>query len=125
MVVDRASGARRPLSTSISHEGVSGVISPDGTTAAIVQPATDGRSADVRLIDLTSGADRDTGITITDDQGTGPQSLVWSPDSKWVFSAANGHLVAIAGDAAQATDLGLTLPALTQVAIRAQPDRDR
>jgi hypothetical protein len=48
------------------------------------------------------------------------QSMAWSPDSRWLFvAAAGGRLVAASTRTGRAESLGVTLPAVNQVAIRA------
>ncbi len=46
--------------------------------------------------------------------------MAWSPDSRWLFvAAADGKLLAVNARTGQAKSLGVTLPAVSQVAIRA------
>ena len=48
--------------------------------------------------------------------------MVWSPDSRWLFLAANDDLYAVGSRTREMTDLsrmlGTALPALTQLSIR-------
>jgi hypothetical protein len=48
--------------------------------------------------------------------------MVWSPDSRWLFLAANDDLYAVGSRTREITDLshmlGTALPALTQLSIR-------
>jgi hypothetical protein len=130
-VIDAADGDRRTLpgkvSPSLSYLSwpPMGVIAPDGATAAVAEPRRDGQLT-VRLIDLDSGAARDLAIRLGP-RGSGNQpgtdannhSMAWSPDSRWLFvAAAGGRLLAVDARSGQATDLGVALPPVTQVAIR-------
>ena len=116
-----------------------GVIAPDGETAAVAetssgQPTTseiasEGGTAGVspsgpygvltvHLINLRTGASHDLGIplgaNLTD------QSMVWSPDGRWLFvAAADGKLVVVDASTGRAERLQAPLPAVVQVAIRA------
>jgi hypothetical protein len=99
----------------------SGVISPDGSTAAIAETGSHGQLT-VRLISMTSGASRAVrilaGSSLPAVTGLGSQSMVWSPDSRWLFVAAGGRLVAVSRQLGRAESLGVTLPPVAQVAIR-------
>ncbi len=129
-VIDIADGSRRVLRGPVATEpyGVSwpptGVIAPDGSTAAV---ADSGHRAGltVHLINLRTGKTTDLGIPIGLPGTAIPlggdsnsQSMAWSPDSRWLFVAAEGKLVAVNARTGQAEDLGVTLPAVYQVAIR-------
>jgi hypothetical protein len=119
-VTDRADGQRRTLPTSTQVFVQYGQISPDGTTAALLMSNLSGTEVSVHLIDLTTGIDRDTQITvpISDYGNSGDGTFAWSPDNRWLFTTANGKLVAINRGTAKPVDLGLNLPPLTQVVIR-------
>jgi hypothetical protein len=143
-VVDIADGARRPLPGSAAGYPYdffawppTGVIAPDGRTAAVAetaygQPTTSEIASEggtaavsqtgrdgvltVHLINLRTGANRNLGIRLGADLSD--QSMVWSPDSRWLFvAAANGKLVAVNASTGKAERLP-GLPAVTQVAIR-------
>lgn len=145
-VVDIADGARRTLPGpdagypyDFSSWPPIGVIAPDGRTAAVAetasgQPAGSGIASEggtaglapsgpygavaVHLINLRTGANRDLKIPIGADLSN--QSMVWSPDSRWLFvAAAGGKLVAVDASTGRAERLQAGLPAVEQVAIRA------
>jgi hypothetical protein len=149
-VVDIADGARRTLpGAAAGYPYVffswppTGVISPDGGTAAVAetasgQPVTseiqsEGGTAavfesgsdatlTVHLINLRTGASRDLGIPLGADLSD--QSMVWSPDSRWLFvAAADGKLVAVDASTGRAELLQARLPAVEQVAVRAGSSR--
>jgi hypothetical protein len=145
-VVDIADGARRTLpgpAAGYPYDFFSwpptGVIAPDGGTAAVAetasgQPTTSdiashggtagvsqsGRAAvlTVHLINLRTGANRNLGIPLGADLSD--ESMAWSPDSRWLFiAAADGKLVAVDASTGTAQLLQAPLPAVEQVAIRA------
>jgi hypothetical protein len=130
-VVDIASGARRVLPGTVAGYPdyfswpPTGVIAPDGSTAAVAASGRDGQLT-VHLINLQSGASRSLNI-LMGTPGNPPlgadlndQSMVWSPDSRWLFvAAAGGKLVAVDARTGEAERLWPKLPAVSQVAIRA------
>jgi hypothetical protein len=137
-VVDSVTGARRVLpGPALPDEFFSawpppGVISPDGMTAAVPEPGRGGRTT-VHLINLRTGANRDVGVSLGKVGAGGVpaaldssyQSMVWSPDGHWLFVAATGgRLVAVNAQSGAVQGLGVALPAVTQVAILAQPAAD-
>jgi hypothetical protein len=81
----------------------------------------------LHLINLRSGINRNLKIVLRVPGGNPPlgpdlsdQSMVWSPDSRWLFvAAAGGKLVAVDTRTGSAEHLPVKLPAVTQVAIRA------
>jgi len=131
-VIDTASGARRVLPGRVTDQPYffswppTGVISPDGSTAAIVGSGPGGKVT-LQLIDLRTGAARDIGLSLSG-QGNGfplgtdfsAHSMVWSPDSRWLFvAAASGRLLAIDASTGRVEGLGVTIGPVDQVAIRA------
>jgi len=98
-----------------------GVTSPDGTTAAIPEAGRTGQVT-LHLISLRSGADRGLSVPL---RGTPlAQSMVWSPDSRWLFVAtADGQIVAVNGSSGRVRTLplGIALPPVEQLAIRPAP----
>jgi hypothetical protein len=101
-----------------------GVISPDGSTAAVAENGHGGRLT-VHLIDLSTGVTTDLGVPVSAPGGylatgdTNEQSMAWSPDGRWLFVAASGgQLVAVNQRTGRAESLGVSLPAVDQVAIR-------
>jgi hypothetical protein len=122
-VIDTSDGSRRVLPGPAAARPYyftwppTGVIAPDGRTAAMAEPGRGGRLT-VHLIDLRTGTTKDLNVPLGADSR--PQSMAWSPDNHWLFAAAaGGKLAAISVRTGQAAHLGGTLPAVSQVAIRA------
>jgi hypothetical protein len=116
VVIDRRTGARHTLDVPVDRVvALGGVISPNGRTAAVTRTQPGGATG-VTLIDLVSGAARDVGVSID----PGPSgAMVWSPDSRWLFVVgANRWLYPVDTATGVIHDLGVELPAITQVAIR-------
>ena len=115
-VIDRGTGARRAVPATLSANAPPGVIAPDGATAALFDAAPDG-TVTLYLLDLASGRSRPIDWPI--EQAVGDGTAVWSPDSRWLFSAgADGAIYAVDRATARVTPLGVSLPALTQLAVR-------
>lgn len=134
-LIDSADGTRRALPGASKAEPFfftwppAGAIAPDGRMAAVIGRVVVGRSGGpknaVRLIDLHTGATRDLRVRLGGPTSlplgaaTGEDSMVWSPDSRWLFVAsANGKLLAINPRSGRAESLGIKLPRIEQVAIR-------
>jgi hypothetical protein len=96
----------------------SGVLSPDGTRAALVtQAPTDTDTVAVHLIDLGSGTDHTTPVTLSARQQPAG-AMAWSPDSRWLFVAdATGHILTL-DRSGHPHPLDTQLPAIDQLAIR-------
>jgi hypothetical protein len=131
-VVDVTTGSLRALPGPAGAEAPyyfswppTGVISPDGSTAAVAENGPGGRLT-VHLIDLRSGVTRDLDVPLSAPGNDFPfggdaneQAMAWSPDSRWLFVAASGgRLVAVSARTGQVESLGVSLPAVDQVAIR-------
>ena len=118
-VVNRATGSRRTINapdTSGFFAG-NGLISPDGSTAAVLESPSTG-SPTIHLIDLSTGKDRDTGASVDISLGFGEGTFVWSPDDRWLFAAGTGQrLQAIDVKGNHVSDLGIEAH-ITQVALR-------
>jgi hypothetical protein len=130
-VVDTSSGTRRALPGAAPSAPYyfgwppTGVISPDGSTAAV---AENGRNEQltVHLVDLRTGATRDLNVPVGMADGdlavggnANENSMVWSPDGRWLFVAATGgKLDVVDMRTGRVEGLGVRLPAVDQVAIR-------
>jgi hypothetical protein len=130
-VVDVSSGSLRALPGPAGPGALyyfswppTGVISPDGSTAAIAENGHAGRLT-VHLIDLRTGVTRDLDVPVGAAGSYLPlgdaneQSMAWSPDGRWLFVAASsGKLVVVNPRTGRAESLGVSLPSVDQVAIR-------
>lgn len=129
-VIDAAGGSRRILPGLAGAEPYyfawppTGVIAPDGDAAAVAESGSGG-TLTVHLINLRTGVTTDLDVRIGAPGGDqspdgDQQSMAWSPDSRWLFvAAAGGHLVAINATTDRAESLGVRLPAVDEVAVRA------
>jgi hypothetical protein len=118
VVINLATGGRRTLpGPPPDTAGVSGVIAPDGLVAAVFRGS--GSQLTLHLVNLISGGDQRLGVRLA--RGTpGPQTLAWSPDSRWLFVvAAHGTLAVVNTRTGQEQNFGLALPRVSQIAVRA------
>jgi hypothetical protein len=96
-----------------------GATSPDGRFAAV--PTSGGTSPVLRIVSLVTGATVPVSVPL--DPSPENQDMVWSPDSRWLFvAAADGRLMAVNAATGKVTGLGVPLPVVSQVAIRAAAD---
>ncbi len=116
VVTDRATGARRSLRASLSAATPPGVVAPDGRTAAMFRVSREGAST-LYVLDLVTGTQRTIDLPINSDVIEG--SVVWSPDSRWLLAAGTDEEISAVDPATgQVTKLGVSLPPLTQLAVR-------
>ena len=118
-VVDRASGSRRSLAAFPERlDRASGMVSPDGSTAALVEDRAAGGSA-LWLVDLTTGRAHRVAVRSLPAPYPGSGSVVWSPDGRWVFVVdLGGQLRAVDSTTRQVRRLGPDLPEVSQLAVR-------
>jgi hypothetical protein len=91
-----------------------GATSPDGRYAVV---SSTGMNTVLRLVNLITGAIIQVSVLISPSPGY--QDMVWSPDSRWLFvTTADGALIAVNPRTGTATALDLSLPPLSQLAIR-------
>lgn len=113
--VDRATGARRPVPATLPADMPRGVVAPDGRTAAMFRLGRDSTPVPY-LLDLVTGSSRALGVSV-DQPGEG--CLVWSPDSRWLFTVdSSGMVVAVDPATALPTEVGVALTIPTQLALR-------
>jgi hypothetical protein len=123
-VTDRSTGARRTLAASTgnySFGGYSnGLISPDGSVAALVRDDGQEGRLMLSLFDLSTGAYRVTDIALNTDQAfSGGGVLAWSPDSRWLFIVADvGRLLVLDSRSMRASELSGSLPFISQLGFR-------
>lgn len=73
----------------------------------------------MQLRDLATGADHALPVLINESYADLMGSVAWSPDSRWLFiAAADGQLAAVDAHTDHVRELGISLPNLTQIAIR-------
>jgi hypothetical protein len=121
VVIDPATGARRilpgpPLQLfTWPWPFEAGAVAPNGSAAAVVVASGNDRVA-LDLIELSSGAAMRIPVPVN--QNTSSQTLVWSPDSQWLFVlSADGKLLAVNARSHRVQSLGVSLPRFTQLAI--------
>jgi hypothetical protein len=123
VVIDAATGAQHVLPRAVAVVPVFawpalGATSPDGRYAAL--PTEGGMSPVLRLVNLGTGASVPISVPLAPSPET--QDMVWSPDSRWLFvAAADGELMAVNVATGKVTGFGVSLPAVSQVAIRPAP----
>jgi hypothetical protein len=116
-VIDRHSGAHRAIRPATDTEYRGGLISPNGSMAALAALDPNDREVVLHLIDLHSGTDRATRVARSGDEDL-VAAMVWSPDSRWLFVVdAAGRIVAV-DRAGHPRTLDTRLPAITQLAMR-------
>ena len=117
VVMNKATWQRQVVGPSAAAaELAAGVISPDGSVAAVVRAGRN-RGFAVSLIETATGAEH----TVADipDGAFGDQNMAWSPDGRWLFLVgSNGTIQVINSVTLQHTSLGVRLPPAVQVAIR-------
>jgi hypothetical protein len=122
MVIDPVRGTRRSLgaSTPPSPDLRQGVISPDGSAVAMIEDTATGPA--LHLVDMISGQDRPTSASLATPISGSETTMVWAPDSHMLFFVdAAGHLNIIDRAGTHIRDLGIDLPALTELGIRVAP----
>ncbi len=119
VLVGRLDGSRRTVPTTLVSRDQSGVISPDGSTAAMMTTGQNG-AAGLYLLDLVTGGRRTVDVALT--QETQDGAIAFSPDGKWLFAiTAGGELAVIDRRTGAVSDLDVALPALSQLAVRSAP----
>jgi hypothetical protein len=123
IVINPATGARRVLPgpalklLTWPWPYEAGAVAPNGS-AAVVVVASGGDSVALDLINLTSGAV--SRIPVPVNQNSSSETLVWSPDSQWLFAlSADGKLLAVNARSHQVHSLGISLPRFSQLAMSA------
>ena len=124
VVINAVNGARRILPAVATQSPYyftwppAGVIAPDGRTAAVAGYGSSGATT-VHLINLRTGVAEDLGFPLAESGVSARGTMAWSPDGRWLFAAtASGKILAIDPRTGRARSLGITLPKVTQLAIR-------
>lgn len=119
-IIDRDTGEHRVLGPTSDTNDPPGVISPDGSIAALVSSEPDGTRAALRLVDLNTGAERTTHVLANRDASYNGGALAWTPDSRWLLAVdALGRVVAVdrSGNSRPLTNGD---PIVTQLVLRQQ-----
>jgi hypothetical protein len=123
IVINPATGARRVLPGPALQlltwpwPFEAGAVAPNGS-AAVVVVADGDDSVALDLISLTSGAV--SRIPVPVNQNSSSETLVWSPDSQWLFAlSADGKLLAVNAHSHRVQSVGVSLPRFTQLAVSA------
>src|SRR5215469_4167460 len=119
LVINPASRSRHLLAGQAPASGsvapFAGAVSPDGQFAALVVYGRDGKPF-LRLLDLVSCAVLLSVPVNPDTLG----NAVWSPDARWLFAVSpDGRLLAINPVTQAVQGIGVTLPPLSALAVRA------
>jgi WD40 repeat protein len=115
VLVGRVDGSRRVVTAPIDRVG-RGVLSPDGSTAAMLTQDPDGTYR-MYLVDLATGKRRVLEIPTdpTNDDG----GFTFSPDGRWLFVlTSDRRLVVVNSRTTAVGSLGVPLPDLIQLAVR-------
>ncbi len=126
VMIDSATGARRMLpGPALPHTPLTpwppGLIAPDGAAAALLEMSRDSQLS-LHLLDLRTGADRMLSLPISQDVVN--ETMAWSPDSRWLFVVTDtGAVRVVSARTGQPASLGVPLPFISQIAIRAAPAR--
>jgi hypothetical protein len=116
VLIGRLDGSRRVVNAGTVSRNQVGVISPDGSTAAMLSPGSTGSNG-LYLLDLASGKRRDVQVSVS--QESFDAGMSFSPDSSLLFAvAADGKLAAINRRTGAVDSLGAPLPFLRQLVLR-------
>jgi hypothetical protein len=116
VLVGRVDGSRRVVNAGTVSRNQIGVISPDGTTAAMLTSDSNGSNG-LYLLDLASGKRRVVQVSVSQDSVYAGVSF--SPDSSLLFAvAADGNLAVINRQTGAVGTLGAPLPVLSQLVLR-------
>jgi hypothetical protein len=123
VVIDVATGAKRTLPgagltiVNWPWPAQPGVVAPDGAYAGVTV-ATGETGAALALVNMQTGAVVTLRVAVGSVSSS--QTLAWSPDSRWLFViTATGGLVAVSPGNGSVRSLGVRLPNLSQIAVRA------
>jgi hypothetical protein len=115
VLIGRVDGSRRVVSGEPISRNLTGVISPDGSTAAMLTDSNGSRG--LYLLDLASGERRAVQISVNPDSPDA--GISFSPDSARLFAlTAVGTVAVIDRRTAAVSTLGTPLPVLNQLVLR-------
>ena len=115
VLIDRGDGSRRVVNAAIAGRQQRGVISPDGSTAAMLISARNG-AIGLQLLDLATGNRRVLNVSVNQSY---EGAIAFSPDSNWLLVVTvDGTLSVINRKTAAVGSLGVPLPSLNQLVLR-------
>jgi WD40 repeat protein len=115
VLINPRNGTRRAVGSGLVNRMLTGVISPDGRTAAIVTYGQQ-NGIGLYLLDLESGNRKAIAVSVTPDSSG---AIAFSPDSRWLFVVTPDFSVAVVNRATGAVStLEGFLPPLTQLVVR-------
>jgi hypothetical protein len=118
--INRSTGAHHTLRATTDQYSSNGIISPDGRTAAVLSGGSNTATGQVQLINMATGANSATPVSLDPNFNYQDGLFVWSPDSKWLFVTNGvGRIYAIDAAANKVTELGVNLGPVSQLALRA------
>jgi hypothetical protein len=118
-VINRATGARHTIKAMSDESSQPGAMSPDGKSMAWFEGNGANAPVALHLVDLASGADRATNVTVDPNQYYQDGLFAWSPDSSWLFTTnATGRVYAINAKTAVVTEFSVVLGPISQIALR-------
>jgi hypothetical protein len=117
VLIGRVDGLRRTVLDGVVSRDWGGVISPDGSTAAVVTTGPTGAPG-LALVDIAHHRLlRIRGVALTQETMTG--AMVFSPDSRWlIVVTADGTVSVVDARTAAVRPLGISLPTLNQLVVR-------
>ncbi|HEX8303956.1 MAG TPA: hypothetical protein VF612_03690 [Jatrophihabitans sp.] len=118
--ISRANGQRRTVAEGALSRDWRGVISPDGSTAAVTTAGPNG-VVGLSLIDLVHNRVRRLPNQLVNQDALNG-AMVFSPDSAWLFTVAPAGTVSVINPrTAAVSPLGISLPGLSQLVVRPAP----
>lgn len=120
VLVHRADGRRQTVAERPVGRDARGVISPDGSTVAVLTSRPQG-TVEVAVLDVARGSW--LGVhNLAVNQAALDGALAYSPDGKWLFAVtAGGSIAAIDPRTSNASILDLPLPPVSQIVVRPAP----
>ncbi|HEX8093262.1 hypothetical protein [Jatrophihabitans sp.] len=118
VLISRADGRRKTVADrALGRDSPRGVISPDGSTVAVLTSRPEG-TVEVAVLDVARGSWlRVVNLAVT--QATLDGALAFSPDGKWLFAVtAGGSIAVINPRTSTASILDVPIPVLNQLVVR-------
>lgn len=117
VVLGLTDGSRRVIAAGFPPTYALGAIAPDGALAAVPDDRPNG-DLGLQLFDLRTG--RSTQVAVALDRAINDSAVAWSPDSALLFALdVDGKVRVVDPRTGSVRGLGVALPPLSQLAIRA------